>query len=366
MVRAIGVLRRMLVLALLLTFSLTVPVVKGQAGPVMVPDVVGLSVPEAAALLNRNGLVLGVQLGEAWSEASGLPQNAVSAQSISPGEMVERGTAIDLTVLRTPNAQLLYDDNDLTLVNQTGQVLDLTGITFNVVEGTAASFPATRWADILRVGQCTQLWSVQRGSFKPLPECEFIQNWLITLDPAEHFWTGVNGVVRFSVLEDGIERAVCDAAPPGAEPLSCTFYLAAGSGRDAATEYVYFAYTPDRLIVRNASSDQWMPLGGLSITNYAPDVANTTFAFGDPAVFGSPATIGRIDQLAPGQCLLYTNSAPGTEMPPQDCDLIARLDLSPNVNFWMQAFDVNSLSDDQQHTCPAATEGRLTICIMPR
>ena len=49
---------------------------------VAVPDLTGLSVPEAATLLNRSRLALGVETGEAWTPESGLEQNRIKSQSI--------------------------------------------------------------------------------------------------------------------------------------------------------------------------------------------------------------------------------------------------------------------------------------------
>jgi hypothetical protein len=348
-------------------FILTASFSAAQGGQVTVPDVTGLALPQAAALLNGSGLALGAETSIPWTAESGLAQHAVSTQAPLPGATVAYGSAVDLTILRTANVDLLYDDNDLTLINRTGQVINLAGVAFSVVEGSAPGyFSATRWSDILRVNQCTQVWSVGRNGFKPLPECEYIQNWLYTGNQGEHFWTAANGVTRFAVLQDGVERAACQAASVPESPLTCSFYLAVDSTAGDATPYVYFAYTPDRLIVHNPSADRWMPLGGITITNQAPPVAGSAFAFGDPAVFGNPEVIGRINVLAPGQCLLYTNSAPGTDTPPEDCAVVARLDLDPGVNFWAQAFDVNSVSDDLPHACPAATADHLTVCIMPR
>mgnify|MGYP003396994430 CR=1 FL=1 len=47
------------------------------------------------------------------------------------------------------------------------------------------------------------------------------------------------------------------------------------------------------------------------------------------------------------------------------CDVIARLDISPDLIFWSKSFDMDSLTDGQRRTCPAANDG-LTLCIMPR
>jgi hypothetical protein len=316
-----------------------------------VPDIKGLSVPQAAALLNQNGLNLGAQTNALWTESAGVPQNSIGGQSVAAGQSIQQGSAVDVTVLRSPNVTLLFDDNDLTLINRTGGSLDLNGIIFQALDGSApAGFEARRWrADALPAGECAQIWSVGRGT------------WMTTNRTEEHFWTGGGGTTRFSVQQNGVERAACAIAD-----LRCDFYMSAIGISDDITQYVYFAYTQDQLVVINKSENSWMALDGVEIINNAPAVAGSPFAFGNPGVFNTVPSVGKINLLAPGQCLLYTNSAPQSDALPEACSQIARLDLDPNVVFWSGAFGVNSVTDDKEHICPGATEGKLTICIMPR
>jgi hypothetical protein len=334
-----------------------------QDAPVTVPDVIGLGVPQAAALLNRNGIVLGAENNVAWSPESGLEQNTIGAQSIPAGQSVAPGTVVDVTVLRSPNTLLIYDDNDLSMVNLSDSVMSMEGIIFRSLGGSQESFfTATRWTGALDADDCAQIWSVPRGEPKDVPECPSNIFWLTTQYQEAHFWTGAYGATQFRVEQNGIERALCPIVNPG----RCEFFLAAGGSAGEVAGYVYFAYTPDQLVVRNPSDNQWMLLDGVQIVNNAPPVAGSTFAFGDPAVFGSPQTIGRINRLAPGQCLLYTGSVTIGDTLPESCDVVARLDLDPSVNFWIQPFGVNSVTDDEPHSCPAAIPEKLTICMMPR
>ena len=160
----------------------------------VVPDLTGMNVPAAAAALNRLGLALGTETGVAWSEGAAGAPNTIIGQAVPAGQPVTPGAAVDITVARELNALLIYDDNDLTLVNRAGVDLDLTGLTFNSVDGSSpASFAASRWAGSLRSGQCVQMWSVGRNGPKGLDECAAIQNWLWTGVAGEHFWTGTNG-----------------------------------------------------------------------------------------------------------------------------------------------------------------------------
>jgi hypothetical protein len=348
------------IILMMLGMALFAVQVFAQEQTVVVPDVNGMSVPVATALLNKNGLRLGVENNQGWTAESGLPQNSINGQSIPAGESVAFGTAVDVNVLRSPNALVIYDDNDLTLVNNGGGDVNLTGITFAAADGSGAQLAGSRWGAALRAGQCVQVWSVGRNGPKGLAECATIQNWLVTTNAAEHFWTGAGGTTQFNVLQNGVPRATCAIANPG----RCEFFLSGvGAGSDA-TEYVYFAYTPDQLAVINQSTDQWMTLDGFYVIN--------NFARGAPVFLGDPTLYTKIppdvetvSRLAPGQCILYTNGSPGLDNPPQPCDVIARLDIGASVIFWGADFGVMS-ADGGEHSCPLPTAGRLTLCIMPR
>ncbi len=349
----------------------TAPLIaQAQDGPsASVPDLTGLSVPAAAASLNRVGLALGPQIDQPWTEATGLPPNTVVGQDIPPGQAVAAGTAIGITVLRSPNVLLLYDAEGITLINQSGADLDLNGLIFTALDGnTPAAFPATNWLPGLSAGDCAQLWAVRRTGPSRPAECRAIQRWLSTVNPAVHFWTGANGVTRFSVNYGGVERATCPAAPPGAGQQRCAFFLPAGVAAGDVTEYIYLAYTSDRLIVFNQTQDRWMPLQGVKLYNYNPNVIirGAELTVSDPGLYAILNPAADTSRLAPGQCLFFTNSSPEATTPPQPCEAIARLDIDPSLVFWAADFEVGSVTDGQRHSCPAASPDKLTLCIMPR
>lgn len=329
------------------------------AQDVAVPDLTGMAVPQAAAALNRLGLKLGAENNQGWTQESGLPQNTINGQSIPAGQTAALGTAVDVNVLRSPNVILIYDDNDLTLVNQSGGTINLGGLAFRALDGGGATFAASRWGGGLAAGDCGQVWSVGRGSGKDMAECGNVQ-WMTTNDSAEHFWNGAGGTTQFGVFQDGVQRVTCPVANPG----RCEFYVASGASGDA-TEFVYFAYTPEHLAVINQSDNQWMVLDGFSVSNNYVQPVGQAVNMADPTIYSNMSPVANVGRLAPGQCILYTNSGPGSDQPPQPCDVIARLDIGANLIFWGADFGVNS-SDGAARSCPAATAGRLTICVMPR
>ncbi|MCD4684443.1 MAG: PASTA domain-containing protein [Anaerolineae bacterium] len=368
--KTVSAIRVCIVSIVVLSLSLLLAPAAAQDTTVTVPDVSGLGVPQAAALLNLHGLRLGEQTNMEWSEDAGYAANTISAQAVGAGSEVAPGTSIDVTVLRSPNVTLQYRRNQIALINGTGAPLDLTRIRFEALDGNGlAAFDAGTWDPTLAAGnRCVQLWAVRRTGPDRPPDCEGIQNWLSTVNTAVHFWTETNGVTQFRVLQDGVERAVCGAAVEGGGLQECSFFIANGAAADDVTAYIYLAYTTDRLIVFNQSTDKWMALGQTSILNYNPNLAQAgiPLTVGDPALFGDPDIVANIRRLAPGQCLLYTNRSPDVTGPPQDCAVIARLDLDPTLIFWAADFEIASATDGQRHKCLAAREGALTICVMPR
>ncbi|MFZ2879477.1 MAG: PASTA domain-containing protein, partial [Phototrophicaceae bacterium] len=195
--------------------------IAAQPQQVTVPDLNGLTVAQAAAQLNAAGLALGREI---VVPVDGRTPDVVSGQSVAAGQSAAAGSEVDVEIARSANIRLVYDDNDLTLINLTHAVLRLGGLSFETVESTqSAAFNAGRWSDIVRPRQCTQVWSVGRSGPKSLPECEYIQNWLTTNNRGEHFWTAASGARTFRVLQNGVERAVCDAAPTNSQdrPLTC-------------------------------------------------------------------------------------------------------------------------------------------------
>lgn len=356
------------VVVLLCCLGLGLPFSVVAQDSVAVPTLVGLNVPQAAAVLNRLGLRLGSPGAILWDASSGLEQNTIGTQSVAPGAAVEPGTAIDVMVHRKPNIALIYDDNDLTVVNLSGAALNIAGLTMTAIEGTPSSFAASRWAGTLEPGRCGQVWSIVRSAPKDVEGCA-ATFWLTTNNAQEHFWTTANGVARFSVLDNGVERAICQAADPGTQdqPLRCEAYVSGGADPDEMTPYVYFAYTTDAFTLMNSTSDKWMPTSQTVVLNYNPGLAipGVAVMLGDPALYGNPAIMGDISLLAPGQCLLLTSDNPEAR-PPERCDPIARLDLTSSVAFWLAPFEITGAADDETRSCPAAVAERIMVCVMPR
>jgi len=346
-------------IAIVVCLGLTVPVL-AQDGVGIVPDLTGLSIPAAAAALNRAGLPLGVETAVAWSaDVAGAPATILS-QSAPPGETLAAGAAVDFTVARALNVVLIYDASKLTILNRSGAELDLTGLMFNNVDGSPAAFAARRWGATLNPDNCVQMWSVGRNSPENLDECAAIQKWLWTGIDGEHFWTGDNGATQFNVVQNGVERGVCQVGAG-----RCELYLPVGQ-IDDVTGFLTFSYAADRLVVWNNTPDRWMPLGGVVLNNYAIEGGPYTLGLDDPTLYGrNLSPVATLSRLAPGQCILFTAASPEVSAPPESCDVIASLAIDPALIFWAADFGVISPVDGQERTCPAASPDGLRLCILP-
>jgi hypothetical protein len=341
-----------------------------QEADVTVPDVTGLNLPQAAALLNRNGLELGAQIPA--DNPGELPPNSIVTQEIAPGTTVPRGSVVNVTVVLPSNTRLIYDDNDLTLINLTDQPMDTSGLNFTALEGTPATYAASQWGNSLRERQCFQLWSVNRNGPKDVDPCATMQAWRISTNTGTHFWTGANSVTNFAVQENGIQRAVCNAAPPNSQdsPTTCEFYLAGGGAAAEITPFVYFAYTENAIALINTSDNLWMPTNQTTLYNYNPAISapGAALTFGDPNLLREEFRVGfgNIAQLAPGQCLMYTVEGSNVTEPPEPCDVVAQRALGANIAFWIASFEVQSAIDGERRNCPAATVDQRTRCIVRR
>lgn len=344
---------------------ISITLVTAQDTAHIVPDLTGLNLPQAAAALHRAGLRLGAQYAQPWQADSAGAPHTITGQSIAAGEALAYGTAVDVDIFSASRVRLIYDDNELTLLNDTGGPLRLAGITFHSDSG---QFAASNWRNNLPAGDCTQVWSVLRRNAKRVEGCASIF-WMTTTTPAEHFWTQTSGTQRFQVMQGDIMLATCDAAPQNAQgALSiCDFFIINANRSAANTRYLYLAYTVDSFMAVNTSSDAWMPLTETAIYANAPQPidSGTAVYLGRPPLFSDVETVADVGRLAPGQCVLLVNS--GGAAPPEACDLIAWLTVGPESMFWTTAFEVAPATRaGERITCPAASPDQVTICVMAR
>ena len=354
-----------IILLMLVTMQMSL---HAQDETVTVPDVTGMNVPQAVASLNQIGLNLGEQL--LAENAGDTPPNTVVSQSLEAGTSVDYGTAIDLTVVFPSNARFIYDDNDITLINLADGFMNTSNVVFRAIDGNQASFNIAQLGGGLESGDCFQIWSINRSNAKDVAGCDST-NWRTTTNTGAHFWTHTSGATQFNVIENGIERVICPTAGAGTQdaPLTCEFYMAGGGIGNDSTEFIYLTYTEHALAFVNVSEDKWMPTNRTQLYNYNPALAvqGVGGILGDPEVLREEHRkgLGDVTRLAPGQCIVYTIKESGVKDSPVECDVVARRSLARDVVVWVADFEVES-RDGRIQKCPAATENKLTRCIVGR
>lgn len=343
-------------LVYLLIFSLLFAALPaaGQGAVLTVPDLNRLTVPEAAAALSRAGLRLGQETIIAIDPASGESENIIVEQLPPAGEAVEAGTSVSISVTRAINAYVLYDDNDLTFVNLTAGLLDLNTVVFSGTGDTTTEFSPSAWAAQLDEGRCGQIWSVARLASKEVAGCSTIL-WMTAGNRTQHFWTHTSGATQFSVIQDGVVRASCPVAQAGSQdaPLHCDIVFDVDYP-DEHIDYIYIAYTTDRLIIHNQTVDRWMSLDETRLR----DSSGRDLDLSSLDVFNQSAGQSR---LSPGECILF--AAQSNAQPPEPCRVIGQVE--QDDIYWLEPFSVIG-RDNIPRVCEAAEDGALVICVMLR
>ena len=98
---------------------------------VAVPDLAGLTVPQAITLLENTGLVLGDQLPQPSSDR---PKDTIINQSPGRDSMVARGSSVDIVISTGPGQVAVPSLADLADVDAAQAALAAVGLTLGKVE----------------------------------------------------------------------------------------------------------------------------------------------------------------------------------------------------------------------------------------
>ncbi len=108
--------------------------------------------------------------------------------------------------------RLIYNADNVTLINVSGRNLDLTGLVF---EGSSGTMLVERWdteflsrpLNNFPAGDCLQVWGLGSQDVRPQPgECQFRQVW-VAVNEMQQFWVNTE---RFSVSRGGLVLEVCE------------------------------------------------------------------------------------------------------------------------------------------------------------
>nr|MCU0463146.1 hypothetical protein [Anaerolineae bacterium] len=176
-----------------------------------------------------------------------------------------------------------------------------------------------------------------------------------------HVWTPLAQPSTFRLSIAGAAVADCQTAVPADSdnPRVCEGYVTPSPDPTTA-RYLYFSYTPGVLVVKNPSPDLWMPLdvtlvgAGDSIDLGAAALYSTVL----PVVLDGDGR--RVLPLAPGECVaLFTDEVVPL---PEACGLVVAE--ATDSDFWADGFRLGG--EGVVRTCPAASDERLTVCVLQR
>jgi hypothetical protein len=322
-------------------------IVAAQQAETTVPDLTGLTTPQAARAVGLAKLMFGTETTQAWTADASVKANQVSAQEPAAGSKVAPGSAVNVTVLRVFNAALAVDANSLSLFNLSDAPLDLTGVVFRSGDGSR-QFNAPDWSRALPAKKCNQLW-VSASARTKIPDCD-PANRAIIVAKNRQFWVGND----FSIERNGDVIATCAAGQS-----RCEIALPQGDDPER-TSYLAFSYRINHLEVRN-DSERWMSLSGAQIVGNNGQRFDLQFQL-DGTTPGDVPWAG--SRLAPGQCLVLSElDVPS--LPPFDCTVVAYARLKEKTSFWTRGFGVTGPTG-RRTACAAPTPGLQSLCLVPR
>lgn len=336
---------------------------ESAAAATTVPNLAGMTPPQAAAALNAARLQLGAM--SSMTASPPLLAGTVAGQFPPAGSVAVPGAMVDVSVAYAPNVRLIYDNNDLTLINIGTQPLDAGTLTFQASDAVPVSFDGRRWGRQIEPTDCVQVWSTRRTQPKSLAACRRIAAWLSTTDANQHVWKDASGAQGFIVRQEGVQRGECPTASPGTRenPLVCEIYLAQVQP-PPVWPFIYLAYTRDSLVVHNTSADSWMRMNVplLLASNHAISLNDTSLYHAVDGLIVSTGSGGVpvIRQLAPGQCVRFRTVSAPADFIPEPCLMFADA-LIDGVPFWHTPFTIEDNRGDK-HVCAAAAPDAVTTC----
>lgn len=329
-----------------------------QDNDVPVPDLTGLTAPEAEAQLNALGLRLDPLI--AFTDEGRGEIDRIIEQSVAADDTADSGDIITVTILREYNVELIWDNSDFledtpsirsvdgddvfTLHNLSDETLNLNGIQIG-------NFEARNWGDTLRPEQCVQIWSFNEENALQIPECDVVQGGSGVLsrpNAADQFWIG-DGF--FDVTQNGVHRGRCEHADG-----RCRVWVSLTEDAEDTAPYIYMLYDAQQLMIVNNSQSQWMDVSRVELANLT---SLTDESLWDTII------IPDLERLAPNQCLWFTEDVTLTAL--VECDVIATQETSTPAIFWDESFIVTfaEAADDETNQCPAASDTE-TICLLER
>ena len=233
------------------------------------------------------------------------------------------------------DVRLIYDNNTLSLVNVSGRVLNLSGITFRSSSGVMA---IERWDTVslsqplsgLTANDCLQVWGLEASDLYPKPDdCEVRHSWIAVGDEFD-FWRDTD---IFIVERNNRRIGLCDVSLG-----SCYVSLSANFGTASTVttnqnQSTGSSFADVRLIITETS---------ITLVNFAStsiDVSNLVFE-SDSGVFAASRWdtefLSRpLNDLPSGDCLQIWLVGGEFEAQPSECSTRhVWVAVRPDEQFW--------------------------------
>jgi hypothetical protein len=323
-----------------------------------IPNLTGLTAPQAEAILNAQGLRLNPVI-QSITGSNGIP-NTVGAQSPEAGTeiVLSSETIVTISMLQEFNLLLIYyneilqaqgiETEHFTMINLSDREINIDGL---ILQSDERLFVASDWrASTIRNNECFQLWSNSRNGNHQPAECGILAEVGILrgIPTEQQFWKNTES---FKILQDGVYRASCEVAAG-----RCELWVSPQMIAEDVTEYVYFVYDTHELFVLNHSQSQWMPLNQIRLEDTPEPLSSLKL--------WSSVIIEDTNFLAPNQCVIFSDNS--SAEPLSDCFAIATKSTTGNNIFWRDGFTVHSTYQGNtiERNCPSPS-GR-SFCLIPR
>ncbi len=266
--------------------------------------------------------------------------------------------ASEMVGQQLPDLHLLYDVQSFSLVNVSGEALDLRGIVFN---SEAGSLPIEQWEteflsqplNDFSAGDCLQAWTFSYDLLPKPEECRFRHAW-VAIPQSSAFWQDVQ---TFAVERNGIVIGRCVVAQERCEVSLSSNFGAINSQSEPIIDTVAGSADIRLFISENSITLQNTSSGNVDVSNLSFRSSVGTFA----AVRWETDALSRpLTELPRADCLQVWPLGIEWQAPPVACEIRhAWVAARPDEVFWQ---GINTFEVLQSGVSVGQCETRTDTC----
>lgn len=232
-----------------------------------------------------------------------------------------------------PDLRLLYDVQSFSVVNISGEALDLRGIVFN---SEMASLQIERWEteflsqplNDFSAGDCLQAWTFSYDLLPKPEECRFRHAW-IAIPQGDAFWQGSQ---TFTVERNGTVIGRCVVAQERCDISLASNFGATNSASESIVDTVAGSADIRLYISENSITLQNTSSGNLDVSNLSFRSSTGTFAV---VRWETDALSRPLTELPRADCLQVWPLGIERQAPPAACEIRhAWVAARPDEVFW--------------------------------